>query len=188
MAELFPELNGLKGGEKQAWINRNLDLISLLNGQLGFEPTRQVLKMKADTLASALQRAEQHHRPAVTRADRAYNLAQINEAKVNEVLKELSVQAEAISATADELGELKNNLTSYFTLMSQANEVMARLCQSTHTYFTEHTDSLNKRKVGLTTHGSHDRLALFSGRQSVSSHRPDEIRQRNTFKRRRYGV
>lgn len=163
MTDLFPYLKGLPGGKKQEWINSNLDFIAMLNDIVGFEETRKLLYMKPGTLVSALKRAEGQHRPAVTRADKAYNVAQQANNNSYEALRELAVQAEAIAGNSAEVQELKENLTSYFTLMERANGLMAKLCQTTRVYFTEHIDSPHKRKVGPTRLSSRGRLSIYRG-------------------------
>lgn len=172
MTDLFPQLKGLKGGDKQAWVNKNLDFIAMLNDMVGFEEARTMLRMKPDTLISALGRAEGRHRPAITHADKAYNMAQRADMKADEALHELEVQANVISGQISETQELKQNLTSYFALMAQANNLMAKLCQATSVNFTEHIGSLNKRKVGLTRRNSRGRLLLSVDRGSSRQPRP----------------
>lgn len=167
MTELFPQLVGLKGGVKQHWVNTNLDFIAMLNDHLGFETTCRVLYMKADTLASALKRAEEEHRPAITRADKAYNLAASAEGKADEALRELAVRASALEASFNEVQQVKRNLGGYFTLISKASQLMAELCQATRNNFTYHIVSPPKYKVGLTRRASRSRL-LISGPGSCS--------------------
>jgi len=89
MINLFPELEGLKGGKKQAWVSNHLDLIWSLNNELGFDKAREVLHMKADTLISALQRAEKSNRPAVTNGKRALAKAQYVESLAYDIEKRL---------------------------------------------------------------------------------------------------
>lgn len=173
MTELFPGLHKLAGGKKQAWINQNLDFIAMLNDNLGFEETAKALHMKADTLSKALVKAERGHRPSVTRADKAYYLAQSACGKADTALGELAVQAEAIACSTEEVQELKTNLTSYFTLISKASELMARLCQSTHSNLTEHIRYKSPRKVGLTKRIGSSRLLLSTKKaQNKRNKRP----------------
>ena len=140
MTEIFPELAKLKGGNKQGWINRNLDLISALNDNLGFDQTARVLHMKADTLSRALVRAEGSHRPVITEANKAMSRAVVNEAKINEALSELHRQAEELEIHTAEDYRLREYLGQYFGLLAAANTMMQKLVTSVeHTrYFTEH--------------------------------------------------
>lgn len=184
MTELFPQLAGLKGGVKQHWVNTNLDFITLLNDNLGFDETCRVLHMKADTLASALKRAEDEHRPAITRADKAYSLAQRAEVKADESMHELAVQAEALIGSVNEVGELKQNLTSYFKLLAEVNSVMARLCQATINNLTYHIDSPPKYKVGLTKRLSRGRLSVSNPVSHQLTGAKMSVRHRSHFKRR----
>lgn len=172
MSELFPELAGLAGGKKQHWIESNLDLISMVQDAIGFDRACEIFHMKADTLSNALKRAEEHHRPMVTRADKAYNLAQVADGKASEALKELAIQAEVVAGTIEDVDQLKQNLTSYFKLNAELNRVMAGLCQSRRVYFTEHIGSAHKRKVGPTPLWNRGRLLVCSDRRSHQLPRP----------------
>ncbi len=150
---VFPGLKGLAGGKKQHWINANLDLISLLNDNIGFEYTRKALNMKADTLEKALQKAERQHRPAVTKAERAMNRTLVVESKLNEIIPELERQAVELSEhVADDI-DLRKNLSDFFRLQASANSMMAEIVQRqgyTSPDLTYHIISPNGHKVGPT--------------------------------------
>lgn len=71
MSELFPELQNLKGGPKQAWIKAHLTMIWDITEEVGFNQAAAIFHMKPTTLVSALQRAEKGSFPAVTNGKRA---------------------------------------------------------------------------------------------------------------------
>jgi len=188
---IFPGLDKLSGGEKQHWINRNLDLILLLHENLGFQETRKALNMKSETLEKALVKAERHHRPVVTRADRAMNKAMIVESKVYNLEAEVSRQGVDLSDHTARDQQLREYLAQFFELQSRANGMMAELVKSVSN-FTYHLDSPNKRKVGLTRLSNQGRLSLFSG-QGRGLPRPGikespKHRRCHYLKRRRPGV
>ncbi|MFC1984847.1 hypothetical protein ACFLUW_00415 [Chloroflexota bacterium] len=137
MTDNHSTLAGLSGGKKQRWINAHLDMIALVHDALGSEETCRTFYLKPETLESALQRQEKRHRPAITRADKAMLKAQDADNKGNMALKELNLHFDMITQLKSEADEQKENLTSYFKLMEQANGLMARLCQSTHNNSSE---------------------------------------------------
>lgn len=183
MNELFPHLKGLAGGKKQAWINSNLDHIAMLNEMLGFEETCKALYMKADTLVTALKKAERYHRPEITEANKAFNLAERANNKADNIWKELSIQAEIIKKQLEDNENLRDILTLYFETMANNNLLMAKLCKATQTYFTEHIDRANKRKVGPTRHASRSRLLISRDRQGDQPHRSRSRQSHSKTKR-----
>lgn len=149
----FPA-RGLHGGKKQSWINANLDTIAGVHSALGFEQTCQLFNMKADTLISALQKQGKRHKPAVTKADKAFNLAYLNETRIHDLTKEVYTAFEFLSNFSEDFQTHLKQLENYFTVQAKTNELMANLCKdmstSRVTYFTEHIFSKARREVGLT--------------------------------------
>jgi len=129
VADLFG-LGSLAGGKKQQWVNANLDLITALNDHLGFQETQKALSMKPETLSRALQKAEKHHRPSITRADKAMNKSIVNETKLNEVVSEITRQGEALEQHTEADQQLLNHLVQFYELQSRANAMMADLVKS----------------------------------------------------------
>lgn len=190
MKELFPHLKGLRGGDKQAWINANLDFIAMLNDQLGFDKTREVLFMKADTLASALKRAEARHRPVITEAQKAHMLATTADRKADAVMREQAIQAEAIAGLSQELSETKDILLQYHEMQAKIHTMTARALSGTTQarYFTEQILNPNKREVGPTTRNRRVRLTI-SNKVGLTSHaRPSLIADRRSKRLLRQGV
>lgn len=169
----FTELKGLKGGDKQAWINRNLDLIALLNQSVGFEATRTALYMKSETLEAALRKAEGRHRPAITEANKAYNKASIVENNLYEITQVVQDHGEKIMQLAADQVSLRDVLGQFFAVQSNLNGMMAKLV-SNESNFTEHTSRANKNKVGLTTRKGSGRLFLSTSRERLQPARPVE--------------
>lgn len=141
MSDIFPELAKLKGGRKQAWINENLDLIVAVHDKLeDFDKTAEIFHMKLGTLSRALARAEGHHRPVVTLAQKAMNRGMLNEGKINEVIKEINRHAEALDTHFAEDYQLREYLAQYFKLQAAAHTMMEQLMSNvSHTRgFTYH--------------------------------------------------
>jgi len=108
MTDLFPELTGLKGGKKQAWVINHLELIWSITDEVGFERAKEILRMKDATLVSALQRAEKSSPAAVTNGKRALakskyveGLAYDIEKRLNSLQGRYERSQQAIVATLD---------------------------------------------------------------------------------------
>lgn len=136
--ELFPQLAGLKGGKKQAWINANLDTISALSEIVPFDSLCEALHCKADTLARALRHAETKHRPAVTAADKAMLEAQRASNKASMAISELAVQSSALAGLSADLDDMAANLSQYFGMMAQASTMMQKLMSRPNRYHSFH--------------------------------------------------
>ena len=150
MTEIFPELAKLKGGKKNFWISRNLDLVAALNDTIGFDTTAKVLHMKADTLSRALVRAEGHHRPQITLAEKALNRGVLHEGKINDIVDKLNRHAAEFDEHVEDDNQLREHLEKFYQLQAAANTIMAELMSSTrHTRnLTYHIISKPLRKVG----------------------------------------
>lgn len=128
MTDLFPELRGLKGGQKQAWINRHLPVIVALNDSLGFDETAELLHMKADTLARALKVAET--RPAITQSEKALSRGALNGRRIDELVQRVNRHQEALTGCFAEMRQVRDNLGQYFKLQAAASELMAEVIMS----------------------------------------------------------
>ena len=150
MSEIFPELAKLKGGKKNFWINRNLDLVAGLNDTIGFDTTARVLHMKADTLSRALVRAEGHHRPQITLAEKALNRGVLHEGKINDIIKQLNRHAGEFEQHVEDDNQLREHLEKFYQLQAAANTIMAELISSTRhaRNLTYHIISPPHKKVG----------------------------------------
>ena len=185
MTELFPGLEKLRGGKKQHWIRSNLDLISALNDNLGFQETARVLNMKSDTLAAALEKSERGHRPGVTLAQKAMNKTLLNSGEIYEIKGELERHAVELDNHFRENRETFEHLQQYFELQAAANTIMSKLLSgvSHASNLTYHIGSPNKRKVGPSKAIRSGRLLLFldPGRQVPGS----VVKKNKPYHRRR---
>ena len=185
MTELFPGLEKLRGGKKQHWIRSNLDLISALNDNLGFQETARVLNMKSDTLAAALEKSERGHRPSIKESTKAMNKALINSEEIYAIKGELERQGEEIENHIGEDQQLREHLQQYFELQAAANTIMSKLLSgvSHASNLTYHIGSPNKRKVGPSKAIRSGRLLLFldPGRQVPGS----VVKKNKPYHRRR---
>ena len=194
--DLFPELKNLRGGRKQAWVNQHLDVIVALNDQLGFEQTRQLLHMKADTLAGAINRAEGFHRPVITMAEKAMGRVALNENKVNELVKELYLHAEVLESHDATLEVLQDNLRNFFEFQAAANKMMASVMSSMETKrfetnFTEHIASAPRQKVSPSNRAGRGQHFLYHGPKRKRLPEPvlrDLQHRKRTSKRRPSGA
>lgn len=167
MTEVFPGLSGLKGGKKQVWVNANLELITLLNDQLGFDQTCRMLYMKAGTLSSALKKAEGRHRPTVTLAQKAMSRVLMTDGRLEGLGRVVHEQGEILETHLADDYRLRANLSNYFGLLAQANALMQELIMSTTTKgndpnFTYHIGRASKHKVGPSTNSRSVRLLHYT--------------------------
>ncbi len=121
----LPGLRGLKAGPKQHWIVNNLKLIETLYDNFGFEATRVACCMKAETLEKALKKAERADRPAIKKADQAFNSAFLANEKLYKLIPEVETIGEALLQHFDSDLEFRNQLSNYFQLLASANSIMA---------------------------------------------------------------
>lgn len=142
--ELFPQLAGLKGGKKQAWINANLKTISALAGMVPFDSLCEALHCKADTLTRALRHAESNHRPAITAADKAMLEAQRASIKASSAMNELAVQSSALAGLSADMDDMSANLSQYFGIMAQASTMMQKLMSRPNRYKSFHNVYLDR--------------------------------------------
>ena len=196
MSEIFPELAKLKGGKKNFWISQNLDLVAALNDTMGFDATARVLNMKADTLSRALVRAEGHHRPQVTKAEKALSRVALNEGKIYDLAKIVNGHSEALTQCFAEMRQVRDNLSRYFQLQSAASALMAEVMSNVKTTpdvpsFTQHIFLSPKRKVGPSLRIGTGRLFVYHGPRrnqlpgpSRSSHHRNYNHQRERGSRR----
>lgn len=164
MTEVLPGLETLKGGQKQHWIDTNLDFIDMLNYHVGFDTACLMLNCKPDTLIKALRKAESQHRPAITQAEKALNRAALAENKAYEAIKELRTQAEILidAINRQDLVDkiLVEGLESQSRLLSLMASAIVNTGSQSATNFTEHINSARKRKVGLTPRRERVRLSI----------------------------
>jgi len=193
MTQILPGLKDLKGGQKQHWIDSNLDFIDMLHYHVGFDTACLMLNCKPDTLIKALRKAESQHRPAITQAEKALNRAAIAENKAYEAIKELRTQAEILidAVNRQDLVDkiLVEGLESQSRLLSLMASAIVNTGSQSATNFTEHIRYPNKREVvpsaipgrvrlpfsrkaRLTSQRSSRHLELL-GRRSRHLHRPD---------------
>lgn len=130
MPEVIPGLKGMKGGEKQHWINANLDFIALLNEHYGFESTRKALgNMKAETLIKALQKSEGKSKLAVTKAEQAFNQAYLANERFYALQPEVERISEQLGQHSDGDQQLRQMLADFFQLQSKLNGMAAQLIE-----------------------------------------------------------
>ena len=143
MDELFPELKNLKGGKKQAWINEHLDVIAALSDSIPFDRLTEILHMKPETLSAALAKAEGDHKPIITKADKATSRVALVDRKANEITKKVHGIAEAFIQYVEKDERRWNNMTRYFIVQSNLNELMAQVMLNEET--TDYTRDLTYR-------------------------------------------
>lgn len=192
MTELFPFLKGMNGGKKQYWINSNLDFIAMLSEHMEFNDLCQTLHSKPETVVKALQKAEQKHRPAVTKADQALNLGQINSIQISEVHKEVESQADILEYLVSDYTEIKEYLADFLESIGNSHLIMSNLMRKSVSNLTYHIDNTKRSKVspskqelpaldGLSVSSGYDlrRAILKPGnKRSVSQHRKPTKRRR----------
>jgi len=132
--EFLPHLKGLKGGEKQAYLNANRETIAAMAGILSFDELCELFHSTPATMASTLKKAEGRNRPAITQADKAMLEARQASNKASEVLGELSVQSSALAALSSEVDDMVENFARYFDMMAQANSVMSKMMKRQSRY------------------------------------------------------
>lgn len=168
MTDMFPELKGLCGGKKQAWINRNMDVIVALADKLEFEKVAAFFKMKPGTLSRALMKAEGQHRPVITKADKAISKAAMAEVRSYEAVKKLNEYASALNEIVEHDDRRWNYLTNLFIAQSRMLEMAAQFMLNDETgsnrrNFTEHISCAPRHKVGLSTRGRRGQLFSCHG-------------------------
>jgi hypothetical protein len=193
MKELFPHLKGMNGGKKQHWINSNLDIISMLNDIMPFDDLCKALYCKADTLSKALQKAEGHHRPTITKTEKNQLHIQKVENKVDVLFQEQAVEAEVLAEQVDRVGNLEDNLANYFSAQAHLNTIIARLVSRSKSPsdITYHISSAHKRKVGPTSRNVKLVRHSFSGLGRLQLPRPrtkETQHRRQPLKKRWPGV
>ncbi len=188
----LPGLSGLKGGEKQHWINANLKLITTLHDNFGFEATCKACNMKAETLTKALKKAEKADRPGIRKADQAFNSAYIANEKLYRLMPEVERISDQLNQHIDDGMQLRQMLSDYFQLSAKLNSMAAQLIEKqayNMSNFTEHIfegkthevssthvdltlDGIDKQNAGPSSRGKNDRLVISkdtraSARQDV---------------------
>lgn len=125
----LPGLKGLKGGEKQVWIKSNLQLITTLYDNYGFEATCKACIMKPETLTKALKKADRADRPSYRKAEQAYNSAFLANEKIYKLMPEFERINDKLDQHFNDDVELRRMLADFFQLSAKLNSMAAQLVE-----------------------------------------------------------
>ena len=102
----FPELTGLKGGQKHMWLQQHKETILDFHKEFGDTATRRTFQLGENTLHNILQSNEStSNHKSFTKADRALAQAEITRAGLQEIKHEVKSLRQDFERFQQSVGE-----------------------------------------------------------------------------------